>query len=327
MKNKKIFIAGHNGMVGSAIYKDLKKSGYENLITKERAELDLTKQIDTYNFLSISKPDVIIVCAAKVGGILANNNYRAEFIHNNLQISSNLIHGAHLSGVQKLIFLGSSCIYPKEAKQPIKEEYLLDGPLEYTNEPYAIAKIAALKMCESYSKQYGRDYYSVMPCNLFGPNDNFDLETSHVLPALIRKAVDAKLKDSKFIEVWGSGNPLREFLYTPDLAKAVKLCMEKVEAKMLFKNQVSHINIGSDDEVSIKQLAKLICEIVGFKGEIVFDASKPDGTMRKKMDNSLIKKLGFKQEFNLKTALEDLVKKYTQTRHSNDFQYIPLTKI
>lgn len=290
-------------MVGKSLHKQLITSGYKNIITANRDCLDLTNQKQTNDFFLKNKPNFVVICAAKVGGILANNTYRGEFLYNNLQIATNIIQASHNNNVKKLIFLGSSCIYPKECEQPIKEEYLLTSSLEHTNEPYAIAKIAGLKMCESYYHQYGDNFYSVMPCNLFGENDNFDLKTSHVLPALIRKAHEAKINDKKFIEVWGTGKPLREFLHTYDLAKALEMCINSINAKDIYSQGISHLNIGSDDEVSIRELTEIICKVVGFKGEIKFDSTKPDGTMRKKMDNSRIKKLNFKQTLSLEEGL------------------------
>lgn len=301
--DKRVYIAGHRGMVGSALLERLFNQGYKNLILADKSKLDLTSQAQTNDFIVQERPNIVVICAAKVGGIHANNTYKGQFIYNNLSIASNIIHACHLVGVEKLIFLGSSCIYPKECPQPIKEEYLLTSALEKTNEPYAIAKIAGLKMCESYFDQYNSNFYSVMPCNLFGENDNFDLQTSHVLPALIRKAHEAKISNAKSMEVWGSGTPLREFLYVQDLARALQMCIEQVEAKDIYKKNISHINIGSDDEVSIRELTEIICNIVGFEGDLKFDPSKPDGTMRKKMDNTLIKELGFKQEYSLEEAL------------------------
>jgi len=301
--DKKIYIAGHNGMVGSAVVDRLFDQGYKKLIVSDRHSVDLRSQQKVNDFMVHERPEVVIICAAKVGGILANNTYRGQFLYDNLSIASNLIHAAHCQGVEKLIFLGSSCIYPKSCPQPIKEEYLLTSSLEYTNEPYAIAKIAGLKMCESYYDQYNSNFYSIMPCNLFGENDNFDLETSHVLPALIRKVHEAKEQNSEFVEVWGSGKPLREFLYVQDLARAVETCITNVEAKDIYSQNISHINIGSDDEVSIKELAEIICKVIGYEGYLKFDSSKPDGTMRKKMDNTLIKNLGFKQKYSLEEAL------------------------
>ena len=291
-------------MVGKSLHKQLTTSGYKNIITANRNSLDLTNQKKTNDFFSKNKPNTVVICAAKVGGILANNTYRGEFLYNNLQIATNIIQASHNNSVKKLIFLGSSCIYPKECKQPIKEEYLLNSSLEYTNEPYAIAKIAGLKMCENYYKQYGDNFYSVMPCNLFGENDNFDLKTSHVLPALIRKAHEAKINDKKFIEVWGSGKPLREFLHTHDLSRALEMCINSIDAKDIYSQGISHLNIGSDDEITIKELTEIICRVVGFDGEIKFDNTKPDGTMRKKMDNSRIKKLNFQQNLSLEDGLK-----------------------
>ena len=302
--DKKIYIAGHNGMVGSSLAKRLLSSGHKNLLVAGREHVDLTIQEDVNLFIKANSPKVVVICAAKVGGILANNTYRGQFLYNNLQIATNIIQASHENSVEKLIFLGSSCIYPKECKQPIKEEYLLTSSLEHTNEPYAIAKIAGLKMCESYYQEYGDNFYSVMPCNLFGENDNFDLKTSHVLPALIRKAHEAKIKNKDYIEVWGSGTPLREFLHTHDLSRALEMCINSINAKDIYDQGISHLNIGSDDEVTIKELTEIICKVVGFDGEIKFDSTKPDGTMRKKMDNSRIKKLNFKQELSLEEGLK-----------------------
>jgi GDP-L-fucose synthase len=291
-------------MVGSAILNKLKSKGYTDIVTKTRSELDLLSQESVNEFFKSNGIDYVVLCAAKVGGILANNTYRGDFIYENLQIASNIIKSSHDFNVKKLINLGSSCIYPRDAKIPIKEEYLLTGPLEYTNEPYAISKIAALKMCESFYKQYGDNFYSIMPCNLYGPRDNFDLESSHVLPALINKIHCAKLKGNLSIDVWGSGKPLREFLYVDDLAKAALLCLEGVEASSIYESGISHLNCGSNDEVSIIELTNIIKSIIEYHGDIIFDSSKPDGTFRKKMDNSRIQKLGFKQENNLKQGIE-----------------------
>lgn len=266
-------------MVGSALVRRLQAGGYTNILTRSRQELDLLNQAAVQQFLADEQPDYIFIAAAKVGGIHANNTYRADFIYQNLMIETNLIHGAHLAGVQRLMFLGSSCIYPRDCPQPIKEEYLLTGALEYTNEPYAIAKIAGIKLCEAYNAQYGRQYVSVMPTNLYGPNDNYDLETSHVLPALLRKAHEAKLRGDKELVVWGTGTPRREFLYVDDLADACVFLMEQDYAGAL-------LNIGTGQDVTIRELAETIMEVVGFEGRIVFDASKPDGTMRKVLDVS-----------------------------------------
>ena len=305
MNNKKIFIAGHNGMVGSAVLDNLTKNSYKNLLTKTRRELDLTNQAEVNKFFGQERPDVVIICAAKVGGILANNIYRADFIYQNLQIASNLIHASHVYNVCKLINLGSSCIYPRDAKIPITEDSLLTNVLEKTNEPYAIAKIAAIKLCESFYDQYKNNFYSVMPCNMYGPRDNFDLKSSHVLPALIRKVHEAKENNEKNIEVWGTGKPLREFLYVDDLADALKYCLENVEAKDIYDQKISHINCGSEDEVSILELTNIIQDIVNYKGDILFDSSKPDGTYRKKMDNNKLLKMGYKPT----TSLRDGIKK------------------
>lgn len=304
MKDKKVFIAGHRGMVGSAVLDNLTSKGYTNIITRTRQDLDLLNQKSVDDFFKNENIDYVILCAAKVGGILANNTYRADFIYENLQISSNIIKASHDHSVNKLINLGSSCIYPRDAKIPIKEEYLLTGELEYTNEPYAIAKIAALKMCESFYKQYGNNFYSVMPCNLYGPRDNFDLKTSHVLPALMNKVYCAREKGSPTVEVWGSGKPLREFLLVDDLARAVVYCLENISAEQIYSNNISHLNCGSDDEVSILELTNLIKKCSDYQGDIVFDSSKPDGTFRKKMDNSRIKSMGFSQKYNLEQGIE-----------------------
>lgn len=304
MKQSKVFIAGHRGMVGSAIFNELKSKGYTDIITRTRSELDLLNQESVNAFFESNNIDYVVLCAAKVGGILANNTYRGDFIYENLQIASNIIKSSHDFNVKKLINLGSSCIYPRDARIPIKEEYLLTGPLEHTNEPYAIAKIAALKMCESFHKQHGDNFFSIMPCNLYGPRDNFDLKSSHVLPALINKIHCAKLKGSLSIDVWGSGKPLREFLYVDDLAKAAVLCLESIDASSIYESGVSHLNCGSNDEVSIMQLVNIIKNIVEYHGDIVFDPSKPDGTFRKKMDNTRIQKLGFHQDNDLKQGIE-----------------------
>jgi GDP-L-fucose synthase len=304
VKQDKVFIAGHQGMVGSAILNKLNSKGYKNIVTRTRSELDLLNQKSVNAFFESNSIDYVILCAAKVGGILANNTYRGDFIYQNLQIASNVIKSSHDFNVKKLINLGSSCIYPRDAKIPIKEEYLLTGPLEYTNEPYAIAKIAALKMCESFYKQYGDNFYSIMPCNLYGPRDNFNLKSSHVLPALINKIHCAKLKGSLSVSVWGSGKPLREFLYVDDLAKAATLCLESVNASSVYNSGISHLNCGSNNEVSIIELVHTIKNILEYHGDIIFDPSKPDGTFRKKMDNTRIQKLGFYQDNDLRQGIE-----------------------
>jgi len=302
-KEKKLYIAGHDGMVGSAITRKFQKEGFTNLLVKGLSELDLRKQPDVESFFKAEKPDYVIVAAAKVGGILANNTYRAEFIYDNLMIELNLIHSAHLSGVEKLIFLGSSCIYPRLASQPLKEESLLSGYLEYTNEPYAIAKIAGIKLCESYYKQYGSNFYSVMPTNLYGPHDNYTPETSHVLPALIRKFHEARISGSKSVTVWGTGSALREFLYVEELADAVYFLMEKIEACELYEEGITHLNIGTGQDLTIKSLAEIVGNIIGFTGEIIFDSSKPDGTPRKLLDVSRIHQLGWEHKIPLEEGI------------------------
>jgi GDP-L-fucose synthase len=288
----KIYVAGHRGMVGSAIVRQLEAKGYNNIVTRTHEQLDLLDQKAVFAFLAEEQPDYIFIAAAKVGGIQANNTYRADFIYQNLVIEANLIHGGHLAGVQRLCFLGSSCIYPRDCAQPIKEEYLLTGLLESTNEPYAIAKIAGIKLCESYNAQYGRQYVSAMPTNLYGPSDNYDLANSHVLPALIRKAHEAKLAGSQDLVIWGSGNPKREFLYVDDMADACVFLME---------NNINHgiYNVGTGSDVTIRELAEAVMSVVGFEGGIVFDQTKPDGTPRKLLDVSRLKALGWQAKIPL----------------------------
>lgn len=302
-KNEKIYIAGHRGMVGSSLVRTFNNAGYQNLLTRSKDELDLINQSAVEKFISETKPDAVIIAAAKVGGILANNKYRAEFLYDNLMIEANLIHAAHINGVRKLIFLGSSCIYPKFAEQPLKEESLLSGFLEYTNEPYAIAKIAGIKLCESYYKQYGSNFYSLMPTNLYGFFDNFNLETSHVLPALIRKFHEAKLSNSPSVTIWGSGKPMREFMFVDDLAKAVLFMFENIEASKIYDEELTHINIGTGIDLTIAELASVIKKVTGFNGEIVYDSSKPDGTPRKIMDVSRLHNLGFKHKVELEEGI------------------------
>lgn len=305
MKNKKIYIAGHKGMVGSAILRKFTSEGCTNILTRDLSELDLIRQSAVEEFFRKEKPEVVVIAAAKVGGILANNTYRAQFLYENLMIEANIIHAAYQFGVEKLLFLGSSCIYPKLAPQPLKEEYLLTGPLEETNEPYAVAKITGIKLCESYFHQYGSNFISVMPTNLFGPNDNFNLETSHVLPALIRKFHEAKLKALPSVEVWGTGRPRREFLYVDDLADAIYFIMENVSASDLYQKMgVSQINIGTGEDLQIGELVSIIAEAVGFKGEICYDSTKPDGTPRKLMDISRLHSLGWHHKTTLKEGIE-----------------------
>ena len=288
----RIFVTGHRGMVGSALVRRLQARGYTQILTRSRAELDLLDQAAVYRYLVEHRPDYVFIAAAKVGGILANDTERADFLFQNLQIELNLIHGAHRAGVQRLLFLGSSCIYPRDCPQPIREDYLLSGPLEPTNEPYAIAKIAGVKLAESYSRQHGRQYISVMPTNLYGPGDNYDLQTSHVLPALIRKAHEARQRGDASLTVWGSGNPRREFLYVDDLAEACVLLMETGYDGPL-------LNIGCGQDLSIRELAQTVAGVVGFEGELVFDASKPDGTPRKWLDVSRLLALGWRPRTGL----------------------------
>ena len=295
-KNSKIYIAGHDGMVGSAIHRRLEKEGFTNIVYRTINELDLTNQSETLNFFEKEKPEYVFLAAAKVGGIIANNTYRAQFIYENIQIQNNVIHSSYLNGVNKLLFLGSSCIYPKLAKQPLKEEYLLTDLLEPTNEPYAIAKIAGIKMCQAYNDQYNTNYISVMPTNLYGPNDNFDLKTSHVLPALIRKFHEAKIDRKPFVEIWGTGSPKREFLYVDDLADACLFLMQNYNENVI-------INIGVGEDISIKDLAFLIKDIVGFEGDLKFDKSKPDGTPRKLLDVTRLHSTGWKHLIELKNGI------------------------
>jgi GDP-L-fucose synthase len=292
-------------MVGSAIYRRLTAAGYQNIVTRNYPEIDLIRQTEVEELFEKEKPELVIVAAAKVGGIVANNTYRAQFIYENLMIEANIIHAAYKNNVEKLIFLGSSCIYPKLAPQPLKEEYLLTGLLEQTNEPYAIAKIAGIKLCESYYRQYGANFFSVMPTNLFGYYDNFNLETSHVLPALMRKFHEAKTGGKSSVELWGTGKPLREFMFVDDLADAIFYLMEKIEAEDLYKQGLTHINIGTGEDLTIADLAELIKKIVGFDGEIIYDSTKPDGTPRKLMDVSRLHNLGWSH----KTSLEEGIKK------------------
>ena len=299
-KNSKIYIAGHNGMVGSAIIRNLKSKGYDNLVFIPSQKYNLINQQIVNDFFEREKLDYVIDAAAKVGGILANNTYRAQFIYENMMIQNNLIHAAHEHKVKKFLFLGSSCIYPKLAPQPMKEEYLLSGELEYTNEPYAIAKIAGIKMCENYFRQYGDNFISVMPTNLYGPNDNFDLQSSHVLPALIRKFHEAKVNSIDFVELWGSGKPKREFLYVEDLAEACVYILKNINAETLYDRMgISHLNIGCGEDISISDLACIIGDIIDYKGEIRYDTSKPDGTPRKLLDISRLRDLGWESTITL----------------------------
>jgi GDP-L-fucose synthase len=298
--SSKIYIAGHRGMVGSAVYRNLQKKGFENIVVKTSSELDLRNQASVDSFFEKEKPEYVFLGAAKVGGIVANNTYRGEFIYENLMIQNNVVHAAWKNGVRKLLFLGSSCIYPKMCPQPIKEEYLLSGYLESTNEPYAIAKIAGLKLCESYRKQYGVDMISAMPTNLYGPNDNYDLNNSHVLPALIRKFYEAKQAGKASVEIWGTGSPKREFLHVDDLADACVFLMENYSGEQ-------HVNVGTGEDISIKELATLVKELVGFQGELVFNTEKPDGTPRKLLDVSKLNGLGWKHRIDLRSGIESVM--------------------
>ena len=345
-KNSKIYVAGHRGLVGSAIVKNLESKGYTNIITRTHKELDLINQKDVEEFFEKEKPEYVILAAAKVGGIVANNTYRADFIYENLQIQNNVIHQSYVHKVKKLLFLGSTCIYPKNATQPMSEDSLLTSPLEYTNEPYAIAKIAGIKMCESYNIQYGTNFISVMPTNLYGPNDNFDLETSHVLPALIRKIHLAKLLNedkieevlsdlnvsnieeaitylNKFgvskekVEIWGTGKPRREFMWSEDMADACVYIIEKIDFTNLIKDNNkgiinTHINIGTGKDISIKELANLIKDIVGFKGKLYFNTEKPDGTIVKLTDSSKLNNLGWKHKIRLKEGILNIYEWYNR---------------
>jgi GDP-L-fucose synthase len=306
-KEGKIYVAGHRGMVGSALVRKLKAEGFKNIITRTSAELNLTNQQAVADFFNAEKPDYVILAAAKVGGILANNTYRGQFIYENLMIQNNVIHQSYVHGVKKLLFLGSSCIYPKMAPQPLKEDYLLTGTLEHTNEPYAIAKIAGIKMCEAYRSQYGCNFISAMPTNLYGPNDNYDLNNSHVLPALIRKFHTAKVNGATSVEIWGSGTPRREFLHVDDLADACFYLLQNYDGEQL-------VNCGSGVDVTILELANLVKEIVGFTGEIKMDATKPDGTPRKLMDVSKLEQVGWKYKISLQEGIASVYKEVLEKK-------------
>jgi GDP-L-fucose synthase len=304
-RQDKIFVAGHRGMVGSAICRKLQQEGYSQIITRTSKELDLTDQQAVNQFFEKEQPHYVFLAAAKVGGIHANNTFRADFLYRNLMIESNVIHASHVHKVEKLLFLGSSCIYPKLAPQPLKEESLLTGTLEYTNEPYAIAKIAGIKMCEAYRDQYGCNFISAMPTNLYGPNDNYDLQNSHVLPALIRKFHDAKMQQSPTVEVWGTGSPLREFLHVDDLAEACYFLMQHY-------NEKDFVNVGCGEDLSIKSLAEMIQSIVGYQGDLIWNTDKPDGTPRKLMDVSKIKGMGWSPKINLEQGIANVYREYQQ---------------
>ncbi len=305
-KSSSIFVAGHRGMVGSAIVRKLQAEGYTNILTKTSSELDLMYQAEVNAFFASNKPEYVFLAAAKVGGIHANNVYRAEFLYNNLMIESNIIHAAYLSNVKKLLFLGSSCIYPKLAEQPLREESLLTGELEPTNEPYAIAKIAGIKLCEAYRDQYGCNFISAMPTNLYGPNDNYDLNNSHVLPALIRKFHTAKINGDASVPAWGTGSPRREFLHVDDLAEACLFLMLNYNGKMF-------VNVGSGEDITIRELAETVRDIVGFEGEIAWDSSKPDGTPRKLMEVSRIQNMGWKHVIDLREGIAAVYEEFQQT--------------
>lgn len=309
-KNSRIYVAGHRGLVGSAIVRNLKENGYSNIVTRTRTELDLLDSQKVSEFFKKEKPEYIFLAAAKVGGIYANDVFPAEFIFENLQVQNNIIHNAYLNKAKKLLFLGSSCIYPRECPQPIKEEYLLTGPLEKTNEAYAVAKIAGIKMCQSYNKQYGTKFISVMPTNLYGINDNFDLESSHVLPALLRKFHDAKLANAKEVVMWGTGSPMREFLFVDDLADACVFLMNNYSEDEI-------VNIGTGEDITIKDLALMIKEIVGFEGKIINDTTKPDGTPRKLLDVSKLHDLGWKHKTPLKEGIEKTYRWFLENYKAN----------
>lgn len=311
--DSKIYVAGHRGLVGSALMRQLHTRGYTNLITRTHAELDLTDQLAVKEFFAEQKPEYVLLAAAKVGGIYANNTYPAQFVHENLAIQTNVIHESWRNDVKRLLFLGSSCIYPKDCPQPIKEEYLLTGELEPTNRPYALAKIAGLEMCWSYNRQYGTRYITVMPTNLYGPNDNYDLSNSHVLPALIRKMHEAKVSKAKEVVVWGTGTPMREFLYSDDMADACLYLLEQTEGRLqeLFSDaQPPLVNVGCGEDLTIRELAELIKDIVGFSGELTFDTSKPDGTMRKLLDVDKLSKMGWRATTTLRNGIETSYQSY-----------------
>lgn len=311
LEDKKVLILGGSGLVGSAVCERLRSERVGGMIAPTSGVLDLVDQKQTNDFFTANAVDVVIVAAARVGGILANDTYRAEFLYQNLMIAANVINAAHEARVKKLIFLGSSCIYPKAASQPMREEDLLTGELEATNEPYAIAKIAGLKLCENYYRQYGDNFFSLMPTNLYGPNDNFDAETSHVIPGLINKIHAAKVKGESKVTIWGTGRPLREFMHVSDLANAIVFAIERIEAGDIYDSGISHLNVGTGKEVSISELSIMISDIAGFNGEIVYDTSKPDGTHRKLMDSSRINSLGWKPDVELRAGLEEVYKLYT----------------
>jgi len=312
MKSKKVFISGHNGMVGSAIYRELKKQGFSNIVVRDRKDLDLMDKTAVFDFFKKNKPALVFNAAARVGGIYANNTYPADFIYQNLEIQNNLIHAAHLFAVEKLLFLGSSCIYPKECPQPMKESHLMTGQLEPTNDAYAIAKIAGIMMCRSYYRQYGDNFLSIMPCNLFGTNDNFDLESSHVLPALIRKIHEAKMNHQSSVTLWGTGIARREFLHVDDMANAAVFVMQQVQAKDIYSENITHLNVGSGKDISIDELAELISKIIGFTGQIVYDTEKPDGMLVKRLDVSRLNQMGWQHHIRLSAGIQQAYNWYKE---------------
>lgn len=314
-QDSKIYVAGHRGLVGSALMRQLNAQGYHNIVTRTHAELDLTNQQAVVEFFQSEKPEYVFLAAAKVGGIHANNTYPAEFIHENLSIQSNVIHQSYLAGVKRLLFLGSSCIYPRDCPQPIKEEYLLTGSLEPTNRPYALAKIAGIEMCWSYNRQYGTQYLAVMPTNLYGPGDNYHLENSHVIPALIRKFHEAKINNQSSVTVWGTGKPKREFLYSDDMAQACLFLMQpsqSIISKIFNQSSAPLVNVGYGEDLTILELANLVKKITSYEGGLIFDISKPDGTIRKLTDISLIKSIGWNPSINLTEGLTNTYKDFLQ---------------
>lgn len=312
LHNRRIFVAGARGLVGGATLRELQRAGFTDLLSPGSDEVDLVDRHQVDHFLARSEPEWIVLAAAKVGGILANNTYRADFIYQNLMIQANVIHSAFEHGVSKLVLLGSSCIYPKFAAQPIREEDLLTGPLEPTNEPYALAKIAGIKLCESYFQQHGCNFFSLMPTNLYGANDNFDLETSHVIPALMRKFHEAKMRGSEIVEIWGSGKPRREFMHVDDMAAAIRFALERLDATEIYERGISHLNVGTGTDIEIIELAGMMREVVGFEGEIVTDDTKPDGTPQKLLDLSRMHGLGWHHSIELRQGLETVYQWYSR---------------
>ena len=316
-KSQKIFISGHNGMVGSAICRELQNQGFTSIITRDRKNLDLMDKTAVFQFFRENKPAFVFNAAARVGGIHANNTFPADFIYQNLEIQNNIIHAAHEYGVEKLLFLGSSCIYPKDCPQPMQESHLLTGHLEPTNDAYAIAKIAGIIMCHSYYRQYGDNFLSIMPCNLYGPYDNFDLESSHVLPALIRKFHEAKMKQQSSVTLWGTGIAKREFLYVDDMANAAVFVMKQINAKDIYSQNITHLNVGSGKDLSIKELAEMISKIIGFTGQIVYDTEKPDGMLVKRLDVTRINQFGWRHRTSLSTGISQAYDWYKQHKEKH----------